>query len=100
MIFREFIKKNKWNIIAILIFSISIVYYAYNKNTIAVTFAILCTLLWIISCLKRQYAFLGGIAVILYAIFILIVRIDLWLGAIACIIIGLLILFFCQKKNK
>ncbi|MQB59802.1 hypothetical protein DB324_08900 [Limosilactobacillus reuteri] len=92
--------KNKWNIIEVLIFFIICVYCAYNKNIIASTSSLLCAILWLISCLKKQYFFLEGIAIILYAIFILIIRIDLWLGALACIVIGLFILFFYLKKLK
>lgn len=95
---KEFIKKNKWNIIAILVFSIFCVYYAYNKNITASTSSILCAIIWLISCLKKQYLFLEGIVIILYAIFILIIRIDLWPGAVACVVIGLLIVFFYRKK--
>ncbi|MQB66299.1 hypothetical protein DN446_09770 [Lactobacillus reuteri] len=93
-------KKNKWNIIEVLIFFIICVHCAYNKNIIASTSSLLCTILWLISCLKKQCFFLEGIAIILYAIFILIIRIDLWPGALACIVIGLFILFFYLKKLK
>lgn len=100
MILINFLKKNKWNIIEVLIFFIICVYCAYNKNIIASTSSLLCAILWLISCLKKQCFFLEGIAIILYAIFILIIRIDLWLGALACIVIGLFILFFYLKKLK
>ncbi|MCD7132010.1 hypothetical protein [Limosilactobacillus balticus] len=100
MILIDFLKKNKWNIIAILIFFILIVYYAYNKNIIASTSSLLYAILWLISCLKKKYFFLEGIAIILYAIFILVIRIDLWPGALACIVIGLFILVFYLKKLK
>ena len=96
----NFLKKNKWNIIEVLIFFIICVYCAYNKNIIASTSSLLCAILWLISCLKKQCFFLEGIAIILYAIFILIIRIDLWPGALACIVIGLFILFFYLKKLK
>ena len=100
MILINFLKKNKWNIIEVLIFFIICVYCAYNKNIIASTSSLLCAILWLISCLKKQCLFLEGIAIILYAIFILIIRIDLWPGALACIVIGLFILFFYLKKLK
>ena len=100
MILINFLKKNKWNIIEVLIFFIICVYCAYNKNIIASTSSLLCAILWLISCLKKQCFFLEGIAIILYAIFILIIRIDLWPGALACIVIGLFILFFYLKKLK
>ncbi|MCC4381261.1 hypothetical protein [Limosilactobacillus reuteri] len=100
MILIDFKKKNKWNIIAILIFFIICVCYGYNKNIVASTSSLLCAILWLIDCLKKQYFFLEGIAIILYAIFILIIRIDLWPGALACIVIGLFILFFYLKKLK
>ena len=100
MILINFLKKNKWNIIEVLIFFIICVYCAYNKNIIASTSSLLCAILWLISCLKKQCFFLEGIAIILYAIFILIIRIDLWPGALACIVIGLFILFFYLKKFK
>lgn len=100
MILINFLKKNKWNIIEVLIFFIICVYCAYNKNIIASTSSLLCAILWLISCLKKQCFFLEGIAIILYAIFILIIRIDLWPGALACIVIGLVILFFYLKKLK
>lgn len=100
MILIDFFKKNKWNIVAILIFFIICVYYAYNKNIVASTFSLLCAILWLIDCLKKQYSFLGGIALISYAVFILIIRADLWPGAVACIVIGLFILFFYLKKLK
>ena len=100
MILINFLKKNKWNIIEVLIFFIICVYCAYNKNIIASTSSLLCAILWLISCLKKQCFFLEGIAIILYAIFILIIRIDLWPGALACIVIGLFILFFYLKKPK
>ena len=89
MILIDFLKKNKWNITAVLIFFI-----------IASTSSLLCAILWLIDCLKKQYFFLEGIAIILYAIFILIIRADLWPGAVACIVIGLFILFFYLKKLK
>ena len=100
MILINFLKKNKWDIIEVLIFFIICVYCAYNKNIIASTSSLLCAILWLISCLKKQCFFLEGIAIILYAIFILIIRIDLWPGALACIVIGLFILFFYLKKLK
>ena len=100
MILINFLKKNKWNIIEVLIFFIICVYCAYNKNIIASTSSLLCAILWLISCLKKQCFFLEGIAIILYAIFILIIRIDLWPGALACIVMGLFILFFYLKKLK
>lgn len=100
MILIDFLKKNKWNIIAILIFFIICVYYAYNKNIVASTSSLLCAILWLIDCLKKQYFFLAGIALISYAVFILIIRADLWPGALACIVIGLFILFFYLKKLK
>lgn len=100
MILINFLKKNKWNIIAVLIFFIICVYDAYNKNIIASTSSLLCAILWLISCLKKKYSFLGGIALISYAVFILIIRADLWPGAVACIVIGLFILFFYLKKLK
>ena len=100
MILINFLKKNKWNIIEVLIFFIICVYCAYNKNIIASTSSLLCAILWLISCLKKQCFFLEGIAIILYAIFILIIRIDLWPGASACLVIGLFILFFYLKKLK
>ena len=100
MILINFLKKNKWNIIEVLIFFIICVYCAYNKTIIASTSSLLCAILWLISCLKKQCFFLEGIAIILYAIFILIIRIDLWPGALACIVIGLFILFFYLKKLK
>ena len=100
MILINFLKKNKWNIIEVLIFFIICVYCAYNKNIIASTSSLLCAILWLISCLKKLCFFLEGIAIILYAIFILIIRIDLWPGALACIVIGLFILFFYLKKLK
>ena len=100
MILINFLKKHKWNIIEVLIFFIICVYCAYNKNIIASTSSLLCAILWLISCLKKQCFFLEGIAIILYAIFILIIRIDLWPGALACIVIGLFILFFYLKKLK
>lgn len=100
MILINFLKKNKWNIIEVLIFFIICVYCAYNKNIIASTSSLLCAILWLISCLKNQYFFLEGIALISYAVFILIIRADLWPGAIACIVIGLFILFFYLKKLK
>lgn len=92
--------KNVAEKIAVLIFFIICVYDAYNKNIIASTSSLLCAILWLISCLKKQCFFLEGIAIILYAIFILIIRIDLWPGAVACIVIGLFILFFYLKKLK
>ena len=100
MILINFLKKNKLNIIEVLIFFIICVYCAYNKNIIASTSSLLCAILWLISCLKKQCFFLEGIEIILYAIFILIIRIDLWPGALACIVIGLFILFFYLKKLK
>ena len=100
MILINFLKKNKWNIIEVLIFFIICVYCAYNKNIIASTSSLLCAILWLISCLKKQCFFLEGIAIILYAIFILIIRIDLWPGALACIVIGLFILYLYLKKLK
>lgn len=95
-----FLNKNKWNMIAISIFFIICVYYAYNKNIITSVFSLLCAILWLIGCLKKQYFFLEGIVIILYAIFILVIRIDLWPGSLACTIIGLLILFLYHKKIK
>ena len=100
MILIDFLKMYKWNITAVLIFFIICVYDAYNKNIIASTSSLLCAILWLIDCLKKQYFFLEGIAIILYAIFILIIRADLWPGAVACIVIGLFILFFYLKKLK
>ncbi len=96
----EFIKKNKWNIIVILVLSIACVYDAYNKSVIGFTSSLLCVIIWLISCLNKKYAYLEGIALISYAIFILIIRADLWPGAVACVVLGLLILFFYRKKSK
>ena len=62
--------------------------------------SLLGAIIWLISCLNKKYSYLAGIAIILYAIFILIIRIDLWPGALACIVIGLFILFFYLKKLK
>ena len=100
MILIDFLKKNKWNIIAILIFFGLCIYYAYDKNIVMASDSLLGAIIWLISCLKKKYSFLGGIALISYAIFILIIRIDLWPGALACIVIGLFILFFYLKKLK
>ena len=100
MIMEEFIKKNKWNIIVILLLSIDCVYDKYNKSFIGFTSSLLCAILWLISCLNKKYSYLAGIALISYAVFILIIRADLWPGAVACIVIGLLILFFYRKKSQ
>lgn len=99
MIMTEFIKKNKWNIIVVLVLSIACVYDAYNKSVIGFTSSMLCVIIWL-SCLNKKYAYLAGIALIAYAIFILIIRADLWPGAVACVVLGLLILFFYRKKSK
>ncbi|OCX47595.1 hypothetical protein BFD03_05885 [Limosilactobacillus reuteri] len=100
MILIDFLKKNKWNIIAILIFFGLCIYYAYDKNIVMASDSLLGAIIWLISCLNKKYSYLAGIALILYAIFILIIRIDLWPGALACIVIGLFILFFYLKKLK
>ena len=100
MILIDFLKKNKWNIIAILIFFGLCIYYAYDKNIVMASDSLLGAIIWLISCLNKKYSYLAGIAIILYAIFILIIRIDLWPGALACIVIGLFILFFYLKKLK
>lgn len=100
MTMTEFIKKNKWNIIAILIFFGLCIYYVYDKNIVMASDSLLGAIIWLISCLNKKYSYLAGIAIILYAIFILIIRIDLWPGALACIVIGLFILFFYLKKLK
>ncbi len=100
MTMTEFIKKNKWNIIAILIFFGLCIYYVYDKNIVMASDSLLGAIIWLISCLKKKYSFLGGIALISYAVFILIIRADLWPGAVACIVIGLLILFFYRKKSQ
>ena len=99
MTMTEFIKKNKWNIIAILIFFGLCIYYVYDKNIVMASDSLLGAIIWLISCLKKKYSFLGGIALISYAVFILIIRADLWPGAVACIV-GLLILFFYRKKSQ
>lgn len=96
----NFFKNNKWNIIAILIFFGLCTYYVYDKNIVMTSYSLLGVILWLISCLKKKYSFLEGMALISYAVFILIVRQDLWPGAVACIVIGLLILFFYLKKRK
>ena len=85
----EFIKKNKWNIIAILIFFGLCIYYVYDKNIVMASDSLLGAIIWLISCLNKKYA-----------VFILIIRADLWPGAVACIVIGLLILFFYRKKSQ
>ena len=59
MILIDFLKKNKWNIIAILIFFIICVYYAYNKNIVASTSSLLCAILWLIDCFKKTIFFLS-----------------------------------------
>lgn len=96
----DFLKKNKWNIIAVLIFFGLCIYYVYDKNIVMASDSLLGAIIWLISCLNKKYSYLAGIAIILYAIFILIIRIDLWPGALACIVIGLFILFFYLKKLK
>lgn len=97
---KKFIKKNKWNIIAILIFLSLCAYYAYDKSIVMASSFLLYAILWLISCLNKKYSYLAGIALISYAVFILIIRADLWPGAVACIVIGLLALFFYRKKFK
>lgn len=97
---KKIIKNNKWNIIAILIFFGLCIYYVYDKNIVMASDSLLGAIIWLISCLNKKYSYLAGIAIILYAIFILIIRIDLWPGALACIVIGLFILFFYLKKLK
>ncbi len=74
MILIDFLKKNKWNIIAILIFFGLCIYYAYDKNIVMASDSLLGAIIWLISCLKKKYSFLGGIALISYAVFILIIR--------------------------
>ena len=93
MTMTEFIKKNKWNIIAILIFFGLCIYYVYDKNIVMASDSLLGAIIWLISCLNKKYSYS-------YAVFILIIRADLWPGAVACIVIGLLILFFYRKKSQ
>ena len=100
MTMTEFIKKNKWNIITILIFFGLCIYYVYDKNIVMASDSLLGAIIWLISCLNKKYSYLAGIALISYAVFILIIRADLWPGAVACIVIGLLILFFYRKKSQ
>lgn len=60
MILIDFLKKNKWNIIAILIFFGLCIYYAYDKNIVMASDSLLGAIIWLISCLKKKYSFLGG----------------------------------------
>lgn len=96
MTFVKFQKKLDITETIIFLF-ISVEYYKYN-NLGMFSLMFLFGIMSFISCLNKKYVFLEGIAIILYAMLILIIRIDLWPGALACIVIGLLILFFYQMR--